>query len=150
MALSNDIAIMRALARIQRFSYSLWKTTTRKNFGYLGRHKMCPTLARNYSDASLLEKLLPIGSVAESFGAPGTGSRKRSCCISAGQAGWQVGATHILMQESRVEAVARTYRIDGINSLRRAGETLVAALRECSLFAKLHHHQRNHCRKLAN
>ena len=77
--------------------------------------------------------------VAEGFGSAGTGRGERSSQVSACETSWQIEPSHVLMQKSRVEAVAGAYCVHGDNFSRRTCEALRSALRQRSLTAQFHH-----------
>src|ERR1700727_1896553 len=91
----------------------------------------------------LAKELLAMLSIAKGFGAARARRRQRSCSITAGEACLQVRTAHVLMQESGVEAVARTDRVYCYNFFGSTDETLAATLGHRSLRSDFHHHERN-------
>ena len=60
----------------------------------------------------------------ESFGASGARSRKCPGSVAAGETGWQVRSSHILVQEASVETIAVAHRVHGYDFLREAASGL--------------------------
>src|SRR6266481_1791991 len=90
--------------------------------------------------AVLAQEALAIFLVAERFCSSRASDRESACTVAAGQAGCQIGASKILVQETGVETIAGADRVDCRDFQRWAGEPLRASLRQCSLRAKFCDH----------
>src|SRR5713226_6133015 len=97
--------------------------------------------------AVLAQEAFAIFLVTERFCSSRASDGESARAVTAGQAGGEIGATEVFVQEASVEAIAGADCIDCRDIQRRAGEALRASLSQCSLCAQFCDHQRNHFRQ---
>ena len=76
------------------------------------------------------EEILAVFAIAKRFGATWPRRGQRSCQVAAHEAGLQIGAAQIFMDESSIETVARANGIGRSYFGGRASQPLPAALDE--------------------
>ena len=98
----------------------------------------------------LLQEALAINLVAERFRSSRPSHGERARTVATGQAGWEIRALQILVQEPGVEAVPRADRIDRRYSQCGTDETFFSPLRQRAFVTEFHNDQGNHPGELLN